>query len=514
MYTKSAAAAALGLVALISINSSECLAAAAPSRPWMGFYAGLSVGQRWDRADWTTNGFTQPGFPFGTLGFFDNDASFGAARGRLGGYIGYNYQIDEKWLVGLEADFGDAFNNGRSIVGIPGSGIGNALFAGGNLSQTTVEMSWDGSVRGRGGYLVTPNIHLFGTAGVAFQHIKETIFCSGANSVPQGCAGGVVFPAPDVTDSVEKTLVGWTVGGGIEAAVWQNWLLRAEYRYADFDSFDHLFNFGTANNTNSPGVSTRFATHTMSVGLAYKFGAPMASEAYVSMPVKARPIAPSWTGFYVGLALGGRRTNADWTTTSVVGGPPFANNEALLDSTAFRYGGYAGFNYQIGRIVAGIEAGLGDTSKSSRSTSGGVPGLGNFFFAPAPDGVTVASKWDANIVGRVGYLVAPDVLLYGVGGVAFQRVDLHAVCTAASFLCLSDLDESVSATRTGSVVGVGIEAMFAPGWLVRLDYRYADFGTIEHAFFVSDPISSMTTSTAIRTQTATFGIAYKFGPHG
>jgi hypothetical protein len=33
---------------------------------------------------------------------------------------------------------------------------------------------------------------------------------------------------------------GWTVGGGIEAMLWGNWLGRVEYRFADYGSFGQI----------------------------------------------------------------------------------------------------------------------------------------------------------------------------------------------------------------------------------------------------------------------------------
>ena len=42
--------------------------------------------------------------------------------------------------------------------------------------------------------------------------------------------------------SQSKTLTGWTVGGGIEHAFTQNWIGRAEVRYADFGKSDYVLN--------------------------------------------------------------------------------------------------------------------------------------------------------------------------------------------------------------------------------------------------------------------------------
>ncbi len=56
--------------------------------------------------------------------------------------------------------------------------------------------------------------------------------------------------------------------------------------------------------------------------------------------------------------------------------------------------------------------------------------------------------------------------------------------------------------------------MIGGNWLVRVDYRYADFGSMDHTFFPTEPIQSPIAATKISTQTATFGIAYKFAPNG
>jgi outer membrane immunogenic protein len=500
-----------GLVGALGADCSRALAADASSPSWTGFYSGLSFGERWDRADWTTNGFIIPGLPGVSPIFPDTIASFGTAPARIGGYFGYNYQINP-WVVGLEGDIGDRLGRGKSIVGIPGTGIGLALLAGNNTSQTTVDPTWDASIRARAGYLIAPNVLLYGTGGAAFQHIGETIFCSAEIPASGGCG---LAGSPNVTSSVETTLVGWTVGGGIEAALTGQWLLRLDYRYADFGTFDHTFALGPTA-AGDPVVATRVATHLMNLGLAYKFGAPAASVADAPIPRKAPAAAdPSWTGLYGGLALGGRHTNAEWTTTNLAFDTvPFADNQASFDDTAFRYGGYAGFNYQIGRVVTGVEGGAGTVSNSTK-TIPGVPGLGGTPL-PGGDSTSVGTNWDANVVARLGYLVAPDVLLYGVGGAAVQNVTLTAICTNSpvSGECFSNHSESLSTTQSGPTWGVGIETMFWHNWLARLDYRYADFGTINHTFFVDESFSSPTTSTAIHTQTLTLGIAYKFGPGG
>jgi len=70
--------------------------------------------------------------------------------------------------------------------------------------------------------------------------------------------------------SGDKTAVGWTVGGGIEYAVTNNWSVRAEYRYTDYGHIDSYF--GNAN------YNKHDTQNSVRVGFSYKFDtfAPLA----------------------------------------------------------------------------------------------------------------------------------------------------------------------------------------------------------------------------------------------
>jgi outer membrane immunogenic protein len=82
------------------------------------------------------------------------------------------------------------------------------------------------------------------------------------------CSSGL-----STSETFSTTKAGWTVGGGVEAAFWGNWLGRAEYRYADYGSIGHTF--FTGNSSAIPfSMSESLRTHTVLVGLAYKFEQP------------------------------------------------------------------------------------------------------------------------------------------------------------------------------------------------------------------------------------------------
>lgn len=242
------------------------------------------------------------------------------------------------------------------------------------------------------------------------------------------------------------------------------------------------------------------------------------------LPVKAPPAAAmSWSGFYAGVSIGARWGDNDWQTSDVapVFGAgafvPTAGTGGAIDSVAARFGGYLGYNAQISTSwIAGVEADFGWAD--NKKTANPAPGTaGSLFGAPligSPSG-SVRETWDGSLRGRLGYLVAPATLVYGTGGVAWQRLEHNATCTLVpgnGFCSGGSYNETYASTRVGWTVGGGVEQMIGGHWLVRADYRYADFGTWTQTFFATgvgfdDRFTARVTS---RTHTATVGLAYKF----
>jgi outer membrane immunogenic protein len=141
-------------------------------------------------------------------------------------------------------------------------------------------MGWDASARARVGYLVTPSVLFYGTGGVAWQAIQASGFCQHSAADPQ-CTGAVGRPFDTETNS--KVLTGWTVGGGVEAKIYGNWLLQGEYRYSNFGTFNGVLPFnssGAPAGTDYVRYNLSVNTHIATVGLAYKFdwGGPVVAR--------------------------------------------------------------------------------------------------------------------------------------------------------------------------------------------------------------------------------------------
>lgn len=240
-------AASIGTVctiALTQIASAADLPVKAPAAPiavpnnWSGFYVGAHIGGGWGNRDVNFS----PIDPLITSFFALQDGAPAPISFRTSGVIGglqlgYNWQFNRNWLAGLETDF--------SWSGMDGSGSNSHIVNGGPgglipFTQTVSEsIKWFGTVRARLGYLPTDNLLAYVTGGFAYGRVEHTgTYTDTGNSygIANGtfsflCTSGVACFA----GSSSKVATGWTVGGGVEYAIWQHWTLKAEYLYVSLE---------------------------------------------------------------------------------------------------------------------------------------------------------------------------------------------------------------------------------------------------------------------------------------
>ena len=440
---------------------------------WTGFYAGLGLGFRSTQADLSTTSVIRNGIPR-DLSQSALSQPFDGVGFRANPYAGFNWQVAPHWVVGIEGDVGLG-DRTTSLGGYRSSpALGSSTFAADSLS---VRAAWDASLRGRVGYLVTPATLLYATGGLAWQHYDVTAVCASAGI----CVGNGETPAI-VTHSLTRT--GWTAGGGIETALWGNWLMRAEYRYADFGTSPlTIVRTATVGGTLTiDNFDAHMRTHAATFGVAYKFGDPIAAGGR-GRPFDAQASIVSWNGAYVGLGLGARAMRSDLIETSESAGGFLIDlarraNSRPFDGTAFRINPYVGYLWQPApRWVAGIE---GDVGLADRTVTRS--GFTNITLADSQErgeSTAIRSKWDASLRGRIGYLVTPETLAYATGGVAWQHFEMNSAC--ASLLCpilgYAPTFINQSTTKAGWTLGGGIETALGGRWLARAEYRYADYGT-------------------------------------
>lgn len=197
-------------LALVGMASLFAATQASAAEPFNGPYIGAEAGWQQDslRATLRTEG--------GTLTATDKASGFA-----YGGQIGYDFKLQDKFVLGVEA------------------------FAGGDSSKIEVDgVSADGGralgLAARAGVLAGP---------------RSLIYLKG------GWENGR-FTFADGVDRASANRDGWTLGGGFEQMLTENVSARVEYRHTKFNSFDV---------DGIDGASARFNRNRVMAGVNFRF---------------------------------------------------------------------------------------------------------------------------------------------------------------------------------------------------------------------------------------------------
>jgi outer membrane immunogenic protein len=180
---------------------------------WSGLYIGGVIG-----GGWTNNDTSIPGLGGLFLGApviqtTRNSSFIGGVEG------GDRYQFG-KLVIGWEADMVWGSNNNATST----TAFGSLDVPPGIVSRSlSADTKWAGTATSTVG-IARDRWLIYGKAGVAW---AKTDFTDNWT-----VAGVPLFSGTGSTSSSNQ--VGWTVGTGIEWAIWNNWSVKAEYDYLDF----------------------------------------------------------------------------------------------------------------------------------------------------------------------------------------------------------------------------------------------------------------------------------------
>jgi len=240
---------AASAVALVAASSAQAApVAAAPAFSWQGFYVGGQIGGSWSDTDYKVREAANTNAN-GAVTEWEKSHHSPDADGFIGGiYAGYNFDISNNIILGVETDFvwSDMEDSSRRVFN-DGAGLKVA-------DKYSVKQKWQGATRLRAAYAIDRFLPYI-SAGVAYGRLdtKNKFHFS------QTGASGI-----DTSESHEDTFVGWTIGAGFDYAVTNNIIARLEYRYTDLGDKTFTFNGNDRHKID-------YKTNDIRVGVAYKF---------------------------------------------------------------------------------------------------------------------------------------------------------------------------------------------------------------------------------------------------
>ena len=202
-------------------------------------------------------------------------------------------------------------------------------------------------------------------------------------------------------------------------------------------------------------------------------GSALAAD--MGMPLKAPSYAPafSWTGTYVGANVGGVwgsfKTNP--ATTDNLSGAVGAPGAMNINNSSVIGGVQAGYNWQIGQYVLGLEQDYQFTGLKQTATFAAPAGA----FLP---GDSMAFKTDYLAASRAKLGMTWDrTLIYAAGGLETGEFDVTSAYVArgaggSPALGFTDANK----LHFGFNVGAGIDYAVTNNVFVGVEYRYLDLG--------------------------------------
>ena len=238
-------------------------------------------------------------------------------------------------------------------------------------------------------------------------------------------------------------------------------------------------------------------------------------------PMYAAPIF-TWTGFYIGANAGAafNGKNGGFTTSgfgaAAIPNAYYGTAFGGGDDTRFTGGAQAGFNWQSGSVVWGLETDINYIDRGDRSNTG-VPAGAAFPYAVI-NGNNNGNNWFGTVRGRLG-LAYSRALFYVTGGFAYGAggnnnnssvTYFSAGCPIAAGGC--NFSTSTNDSNIGWTVGGGIEYAFTDTISAKVEYLHVEMGRRNAVYTnAANPGFSFTSRDANRFDVVRVGLNFKFG---
>ncbi len=206
-------------------------------------------------------------------------------------------------------------------------------------------------------------------------------------------------------------------------------------------------------------------------------------------PYIAAPIF-TWTGFYVGLNAGGAwNSNNGFSSPGFIIAPTIYGASSNND-TGFTGGVQAGYNWQFGSFVTGVEADINyaDNNRNGNTFVPTVVAPGTYYTVSRNGD---SNNWFGTLRARFG--VAFDrALIYGTGGLAFGGNNgggsvSQTIVTGPPLVSTTTtlVGGGNNNSNVGWALGAGVEYAFTNSLSAKVEYLHVDLGRNNRTFTVT-----------------------------
>jgi opacity protein-like surface antigen len=393
--------------------------------------------------------------------------------------MGYRFELGSNWT--LEPSVGGIFSrtsfdpldfaNATNILSSPIVVMGLPISSGtlsGALQMHDVE-----SALGRASVKLGTSLPLDGGRIIAYPFVTAGVFHEFASNATASIAATGSFPTPvgifqfrgngNLTVNGIGTYGQFGAGSAFQLAD-TGWLGYARVDYRTGDTIE--------------GIS-------VTAGLRYQLNPATASFKEGGSMKDAPAEGYDWSGPYAGLSAGSTWGHTHW---------PFQGATADPDYAGYLAGGQAGFNFQKGQLVWGIEGEVGTSNARGAKACPSQP-----LIFDCRDNVVALDS----LTARFGYTWG-RALFYAKGGWAFGEV------TAGTSLNIvtAGVIKPVSSTdwESGWTIGGGVEFALTDRWSARAEYMHYEFTPAAFTVAQNETANVKTAGDTVR-----IGVNYHFG---
>jgi len=240
-----------------------------PVYDWTGFYVGISGGySRGNSSNVTT-----------ITGFAPVTSTTHMNGGVFGGQVGYNWQPNRNFVVGIEADLQGTWQNGTDNP--PGTSTTTCTAwipvctTTSNVFSTDEKLRWFGTARGRLGFVPWDHVMFYVTGGAAFGEVEWNGTTTNTSSVT---FAGIPLGTTTAINSgtATSTRAGWTAGAGSEWVLSGAWTAKLEYLFVDLGTIGN--SFVASGVVPTVVTSSHVRDNIIRIGLNYRFGGPVVAN--------------------------------------------------------------------------------------------------------------------------------------------------------------------------------------------------------------------------------------------